>query len=58
MKWGTDESTFNQILCSRSHAQLRIVFVEYERLAHRSLEQSVRREMSGDLQMGMVALSK
>jgi annexin A7/11 len=55
-RWGTDESKFNQILCSQSHAQLRCVFEEYKRIASRSLEQSIRSEMSGDLQMGMLAI--
>lgn len=55
-RWGTDESKFNQILCSQSHAQLRLVFEEYKRVAHRSIEQSIRSEMSGDLQMGMLAI--
>lgn len=57
-RWGTDESKFNQILCSQSHAQLRCVFEEYKRIASRSLEQSIRSEMSGDLQMGMLAIGR
>ena len=55
-RWGTDESKFNQILCSNSHAQLRAVFTEYQKVAHRSIQQSLSREMSGDLLMGMLAL--
>jgi len=55
-RWGTDESKFNQILCSNSHAQLRAVFAEYQKLAHRSIQQSLSREMSGDLLMGMLTL--
>lgn len=56
-RWGTDESKFNQVLCSNSHAQLRAVFAEYERVAHRSIQQSLSREMSGDLLMGMQTLA-
>ena len=58
LRWGTDESKFNQILCAQSHAQLRAVIEEYQRVAHRTLEQSIRSEMSGDLQMGMLAICK
>ena len=57
-RWGTDESKFNQILCSNSHAQLRAVFTEYQNIAHRSIQQSLSREMSGDLLLGMQALGK
>jgi len=53
---GTDESKFNQILCSQSYEQLRLVFQEYQNIAHKSLEQSVKSEMSGDLESGMVAV--
>jgi hypothetical protein len=53
---GTDESKFNQILCSQSHEQLRLVFQEYQNIAHKSLEQSIKSEMSGDLEAGMLAI--
>jgi annexin A7/11 len=55
---GTDESKFNQILCSESYDQLRLVFAEYQKVANKSLEQSIRGEMSGDLEKGMVAIVK
>ena len=29
-KWGTDEETFNRILCTLSHEQLRLMFDEYQ----------------------------
>jgi len=32
-KWGTDEAVFNRVMCSLSHAQLRLVFEEYEALS-------------------------
>ena len=52
-KLGTDESKFNQILCAQSYEQLRQVFQEYKNIAHKSLEQSIKSEMSGDLESGM-----
>jgi hypothetical protein len=53
---GTDESKFNQILCSQSYEQLRCVFEEYKKIAKKSIEQSIKSEMSGDLENGMLAI--
>lgn len=55
---GTDESKFNQILCSESYDQLRLVFAEYQKISNKSLEQSVKNEMSGDLEKGFVSISE
>ncbi|XP_066456447.1 annexin A11 isoform X2 [Eleutherodactylus coqui] len=55
---GTDESKFNAILCSRSRAHLNAVFYEYQRMCNRDLEKSICREMSGDLERGMLAVVK
>ncbi|KAM3913578.1 annexin A11 isoform 1-T2 [Leptodactylus fuscus] len=55
---GTDESKFNAILCSRSRAHLNAVFHEYQRMCNRDLEKSICREMSGDLERGMIAVVK
>ncbi|XP_003392076.1 PREDICTED: annexin-B12-like, partial [Amphimedon queenslandica] len=55
-KWGTDESTFNQILCARSYAHLRLVFEEYSKICKYDIEQSISREMSGDLKTGMTTI--
>jgi len=55
-KWGTDEETFNRILCTLSHEQLRLVFDEYENITGKSMEDSIKSEMSGDLQDGMLAV--
>lgn len=55
-RWGTDESKFNTILCRRSFPQLRTTFEEYAKICKYNLEESIRREMSGDLKDGMVAI--
>ncbi|NXM97797.1 ANX11 protein, partial [Sylvia borin] len=55
---GTDESKFNAILCARSRAHLRAVFSEYQRMCNRDIESSICREMSGDLEKGMLAVVK
>ncbi|KAJ8418260.1 hypothetical protein AAFF_G00139690 [Aldrovandia affinis] len=57
-KLGTDESKFNAILCARSKPHLRAVFHEYQQMCGRDIEKSIVREMSGDLESGMVAVVK
>ncbi|XP_058507826.1 annexin A11a isoform X2 [Solea solea] len=57
-KLGTDESKFNAILCARSKPHLRAVFMEYQQMCGRDIEKSIVREMSGDLESGMVAVVK
>ncbi|XP_064170607.1 annexin A4-like isoform X1 [Anguilla rostrata] len=57
-KVGTDESQFNAILCARSKPHLRAVFHEYQQMSGRDVEKSICREMSGDLESGMVAVVK
>uniref|UniRef100_A0A8C5NBU7 Annexin n=1 Tax=Gouania willdenowi TaxID=441366 RepID=A0A8C5NBU7_GOUWI len=57
-KLGTDESKFNAILCARSKAHLRTVFLEYQQMSGRDIEKSINREMSGDLESGMLAVVK
>uniref|UniRef100_A0A8C2E151 Annexin n=1 Tax=Cyprinus carpio TaxID=7962 RepID=A0A8C2E151_CYPCA len=57
-KLGTDESKFNAILCARSKAHLRAVFQEYQHMCGRDIEKSIEREMSGDLESGMLAVVK
>ncbi len=48
--FGTDEVEFVRILCSRSYAQLRATFNEYAKVSGgREIEQSIKRETSGDL---------
>uniref|UniRef100_A0A3B5LJ47 Annexin n=1 Tax=Xiphophorus couchianus TaxID=32473 RepID=A0A3B5LJ47_9TELE len=57
-KVGTDESQFNAILCARSKPHLRAVFQEYQQMTGRDVEKSICREMSGNLESGMVAIVK
>ncbi|CAL8091830.1 unnamed protein product [Calicophoron daubneyi] len=60
-KLGTDEATFNSILCSRSFAHLREVFKQYEILTHHEFERAIKHETSGDLSdvfMAIVAVAR
>uniref|UniRef100_A0A8P4KEA9 Annexin n=1 Tax=Dicentrarchus labrax TaxID=13489 RepID=A0A8P4KEA9_DICLA len=57
-KVGTDESQFNAILCARSKPHLRAVFQEYQQMCGRDIEKSICREMSGNVESGMVAVVK
>ena len=45
-QWGTDESTFNVVLCSRSIHQLRATFNAYKELAGKDIEESIGAETS------------
>ncbi|KAG9267491.1 annexin A11b [Astyanax mexicanus] len=57
-KLGTDESQFNAILCARSKPHLRQVFQEYQQMCGKDIEKSICREMSGDLERGLLAVVK
>ncbi|XP_056286072.1 annexin A4-like [Pseudoliparis swirei] len=57
-KVGTDESQFNAILCARSKPHLQAVFKEYQQMCGRDIEKSICREMSGNVESGMVAVVK
>jgi len=55
-KLGTDESTFNMVLVSRSNEHLRAVFDEYRKVAGKDIEDSLKSEMSGDLLNGFLTV--
>lgn len=55
-KWGTDSSTFNSVMVTRSYPHLRAMFDEYQSVAGKSLEDSITSETSGDFRNGLLAL--
>jgi annexin A7/11 len=57
-KFGTDESKFIQILCSRSFQQLAATFAAYEQYSKETIEKSIKSEMSGDLEKACLAIVK
>jgi len=55
---GTDESVFNRVLCSQSHAQLRHVFHQYKMMTGQSIIKTIKKEFSGNLRDGLLAVAK
>ncbi|XP_015839106.1 annexin B9-like isoform X1 [Tribolium castaneum] len=55
-RWGTDESTFNMILCQRNYEHLKMVFQEYHRISGHDIEKAIKKEFSGDIQDGLLAV--
>ncbi|XP_078055572.1 annexin A4-like isoform X2 [Mustelus asterias] len=57
-RMGTDESKFNAILCARNRSHLKAVFEEYRQVCKYDIEKTICREMSGNLERGMLAVVK
>ncbi|XP_063784754.1 annexin A6 isoform X2 [Pseudophryne corroboree] len=57
-KWGTDEAQFIYVLGSRSMSHLQLVFDEYEKIAGKKLEESIKGELSGDFEKLMLSVVK
>ncbi|KAJ8394463.1 hypothetical protein AAFF_G00046740 [Aldrovandia affinis] len=55
-QWGTDEASFIMLLGNRSINHLRMVFDEYQRLTEKSIEDSIKSELSGDFERLMLAV--
>ncbi|KAL7742584.1 hypothetical protein ACLKA6_007559 [Drosophila palustris] len=58
LRVGTDESMFNMILCQRNYQQLKLIFQEYEGMTGHSLEKAIKKEFSGDIMEGLIAIYK
>uniref|UniRef100_A0A8C7DXN5 Annexin n=1 Tax=Naja naja TaxID=35670 RepID=A0A8C7DXN5_NAJNA len=57
-RWGTSEGQFITILCSRSRSHLLRVFDEYKNIAKKDITESIKSEMSGDLEDALLAIVK
>ncbi|XP_050502078.1 annexin B9-like isoform X1 [Diabrotica virgifera virgifera] len=56
LRLGTDESTFNMVLCQRNYAQLQLVFQEYQKITGHDIEKAVKNEFSGDSEDALLAI--
>ncbi|XP_046715444.1 annexin A6 isoform X3 [Silurus meridionalis] len=55
-KWGTDEAIFIMLLGNRSATHLQLVFDKYLELTERSIEDSIKSELSGDFERLMLSV--
>ena len=56
--FGTDENELSRVLASRSFAQLRATFDEYQKQYGKDIEQSIRSETSGDFENALATIGK
>ena len=57
-QFGTDESTFNSILATRSWPYLRQLMVDYQAITGKTLESAVKAEFSANAEKGLLAIRK
>ncbi|XP_022258657.1 annexin B9-like [Limulus polyphemus] len=57
-QWGTDDSTFNAIMASRSYAHLYLVFHEYHQIAGHTVPHAIEKEFSGDIRTGFLTIAR
>ncbi|KAK9889679.1 hypothetical protein WA026_007058 [Henosepilachna vigintioctopunctata] len=56
LRLGTDESTFNMVLCQRNFAQLRLIFDKYHQLTGHDIEKAIKNEFSGSSEDCLLAI--
>lgn len=57
-RWGTDESKFNEVMCTRAYDQLRLIMKHYKRISSGiTLQESIKNEFSGDAEKAFLALA-
>ncbi|KAL3316601.1 Annexin A6 [Cichlidogyrus casuarinus] len=57
-KQGTDESKFVEVIMSNSYPHLRAVFEEYEKMSKNTMEEALKKEMSGHLLRAFLTIGK
>lgn len=56
LRLGTDESTFNAVLCQRNFSHLQCVFHEYEKVTGHDFEKAIKNEFSGEEEEAFLAV--